>query len=300
MRVFVTGASGFIGSAVVPELLGAGHRVVALARSDSSAAALRAAGAEVLRSSLEDLESLRAAAASSEGVIQLAFNHDDLTRFAESAVVEARAIETIARALEGSGRPLVVATGTPGVTPGRAATVSESPSPAAARRAGIRVALAFAARGVRTSLVGLPLSVHGVGDQRGFVPRLIAIARERGVAGFVGDGANRWPAVHRLDAARVFRLALEKLPAGAAVHAVGDEGVPIRAIAEVMSRHLNVRVASIPQADASAHFGWLAPVLALDLPASSTITRELLGWQPTHPGLLTDLDEGHYFKNAES
>jgi nucleoside-diphosphate-sugar epimerase len=293
MRVFVTGASGFIGSALVPELIGAGHRVVGLARSEASAAALLAAGADAVLGSLEDIDGLRAGAASSDGVIHLAFNHD-FSRFAESASAEARAIEAIAGALEGSGRPLVVATGTAGVVPGRVATVPDTPSPAAARRAGLRAAVAFVERGVRTSLVGLPPSVHGRGD-RGFLSRLVAIAREKRVAGFIGDGVNRWPAVHRLDAARLFRLALETLPAGAAVHAVGDEGIPLRAIAEAIGRHLGVPIASIPRADAGAHFGWLAPLVALDMPASNAITREVLGWEPMHPGLLADVDEGHYF-----
>ena len=238
MRVFVTGASGFIGSAVVPELVGAGHRVVGLARSDASAAALRAAGAEALPGSLEDLDSLRAGASGAEGVMHLAFIHD-FSRFAEAARIDAQAIETLGAALEGTGRPFVVVAGTAGMQPGRAATVPDegspgSPpvgSPASPRLAGVRVALSFARKGVRASLVGLPPWVHGPGDRHGFVPRLVTIAREKGVAGFIGDGASRWPAVHRLDAARLFRTALEKLPAGAGVHAVGDEGIPQRVIA---------------------------------------------------------------------
>jgi nucleoside-diphosphate-sugar epimerase len=295
MRVFVTGASGFIGSAVVPELIGAGHQVVGLARSDAAAAALGAAGAEVQRGDLEDLDSLRAGAARSDGVIHLAFIHD-FSRFAASAHTERLAIETLGAALEGSGRPLVIASGTLGLAPGRVVTEADEPAPDAPnpRQAGVRAALSFAARGVRTSIVRLAPSVHGRGDH-GFVARLVSIAREKGVSGYIGDGSNRWPAVHRLDAARLFRLALEKAPAGSALHGIADEGVQIRAVAEVIGRHLNVPVASVSPEDTGKHFGFLAGFLGLDSPASSARTRELLGWQPTHPGLVDDLDEGHYF-----
>jgi nucleoside-diphosphate-sugar epimerase len=293
MRVFVTGASGFIGSAVVPELLGAGHQVIGLARSDASAAALAAAGAEVQRGDLDDLDGLQASAARSDGVIHLAFTHD-FSKFEASARAEQCAIQALGAALEGSGRPLVIASGVFGVALGRVATERDEPAPGVSPRvAGMQTALSFVERGVRSSLVRLPPTVHGRGDH-GFVARLVAIAREKGVSGYVGDGASRWPAVHRLDAARVFRLALENAPAGP-LHAIAEDGVPTRAIAEVIGRHLNVPVASVSPADAAAHFGFLGALLGVDSRASSTLTRELLGWQPVHPGLIADLDEGHYF-----
>jgi nucleoside-diphosphate-sugar epimerase len=292
MRVFVTGASGWIGSAAVPELLGAGHQVLGLARSDDSAAAIAAAGAEVLRGDLNDLDTLRAGAAVSDGVIHLAFIHD-FGDFEASATADRRAIETMGAALEGSGKPLVIASGTPAV-PGRVATERDESapgSPAAARMANARAALAMAARGVRSSVVGLPRTVHGDGDRHGFVARLVGIARVTGVSGYVGDGSNRWPAVHVLDAAHLFRLAVERAPAGSRLHAVGDEGVPIRDIAEVIGRHLNVPTASVPAGD----LGFLGLVLSVDQPASATLTRELLGWRPVQPGLIEDMDKGHYF-----
>jgi nucleoside-diphosphate-sugar epimerase len=291
MRVFVTGASGWIGSAVVPELIGAGHQVLGLARSDSSAAAIAAAGAEVLRGDLDDLDTLRAGATSSDGVIHLAFIHD-FTRFEDSVSADARAIETMGAALEGSGKPLVIASGTPAL-PGRVATERGEPAPggpSAGRAANAQAALDMAARGVRSSVVGLPRTVHGQGDH-GFIARLIGIARDKGVSGYVGDGSSRWPAVHVLDAAHLFRLAAEQAPAGSRLHAVGDEGVPVRDIAEVIGRHLNLPTASVPAED----FGWLGQILAVDQPASSALTRELLGWRPVQPGLIEDLDKGHYF-----
>ena len=292
MRVFVTGASGWIGSAVVPELLGAGHQVLGLARSDDSAAAIAAAGAEVLRGDLNDLDTLRAGAAGSDGVIHLAFIHD-FTDFEASVTADRRAIETMGGALEGSGKPLVIASGTPAL-PGHVATERDESapgSPVAGRMENARAALGMAARGVRSSVVGLPRTVHGDGDRHGFIARLIGIARDTGVSGYVGDGSNRWPAVHVLDAAHLFRLAVERAPAGSRLHAVGDEGVPIRDIAEVISRHLNVPAASVPAGD----LGFLGQVLSIDQPASATLTRELLGWRPVQPGLIEDMDKGHYF-----
>jgi nucleoside-diphosphate-sugar epimerase len=292
MRVFVTGASGWIGSAVVPELTGAGHQVLGLARSDSSAAAVAAAGAEVLRGDLDDLAALRAGAAGCDGVIHLAFIHD-FSDFEASVGADRRAIETMGAALEGSGKPLVIASGTPAV-PGHVATERDEPapgSPVAGRAANARAALGMAARGVRSSVIGLPRTVHGDGDRHGFIARMVAIARDTGVSGYPGDGSSRWPAVHVLDAAHLFRLAVQDAPAGSRLHAVGDEGVPIRDIAEVIGRHLNLPVASVPAGD----FGWLGQILAVDQPASSTLTRELLGWRPVQPGLLEDLDKGHYF-----
>jgi nucleoside-diphosphate-sugar epimerase len=292
MRIFVTGASGWIGSAVVPELIGAGHQVAGLARSDSSAAAITAAGAEVLRGDLDDLEALRAGAASSDGVIHLAFIHD-FANFEASIVADRRAIETIGAALEGTARPLVIASGTAAV-PGRVSTERDDSapgSPVAGRAENARVVLDMAARGIRSSVVGLPRTVHGDGDRHGFIAGLIGIARGRGVSGYVGDGSSRWPAVHVLDAAHLFRLAVEHAPAGSRLHAVGDEGVPTRDIAEIIGRHLNLPTASAPAGD----FGFLGQILAIDQPASAALTRELLGWRPVQPGLLADLDKGHYF-----
>jgi nucleoside-diphosphate-sugar epimerase len=298
MRVFVTGASGFIGSAVVPELIGAGHQVVGLARSDPSAAVLAAAGAEVQRGDLDDLDGLRAGAAKADGVIHLAFIHD-FSKFEASARTDQRAIEALGTALEGSDKPLVVASGVLGLAPGRLASERDThASGVSPRVAGMQTALSFLARGVRSSLVRLAPTVHGRGDH-GFVARLVAIAREKGVSGYVGDGANRWPAVHRLDAARLFRLALERAPTGP-LHAIAEEGIPTRVIAEVIGRHLEVPVASVSPGDAAAHFGFLGAFFAIDSRASSTLTRELLGWQPVHPGLIADLDEGHYFDGAGS
>ena len=292
MRVFVTGASGWIGSAVLPELIGAGHQVVGLARSDSAAAAIAAAGADVLRGDLNGLDTLRAGATGSDGVIHLAFIHD-FTDFAASVTADRRAIETMGAALEGSAKPLVVAFGTPAL-PGRVATERDDPSPGspvAGRALNARAALDMASRGVRSSVVGLPRTVHGDGDRHGFIARMIAFARETGVSGYVGDGSSRWPAVHVLDAAHLFRLAVEQAPAGSRLHAVGDEGVPIRDIAAVIGRHLNLPTASVSAED----YGFLGQILAIDQPASAAATRELLGWRPVQPGLIEDLEKGHYF-----
>jgi nucleoside-diphosphate-sugar epimerase len=303
MRIFVTGASGFIGSAVVPELIQAGHSVVGLARSDASAAAVAAAGGEVVRGDLDDLDVLRSAADGSDGVVHLAFIHD-FANFAAAAEVDRRAIEAIGGALEGSRRPLVVASGILGIAPGRVATERDaapdhSASLASPRLAGLQAALSFASRDVRTVPVRFAPSVHGAGDH-GFVPRIVDVAREKGVSAYIGDGANRWPAVHRLDAARLVRLAVESAPAGQPVHAIADEGIPIRAIAEVIGRQLNVPVASVVPERASEHFGWIAGFLAVDSPASSALTRTSLGWNPTQPGLIADLEEPHYFREHAS
>ncbi len=292
MRVFVTGASGFIGSAVVAELIDAGHQVVGLARSDASAEAVAAAGATVHRGDLEDLDSLRAGAAASDGVIHLAFNHD-FSDFAGAGQVDRRAIETFGEALAGSDRPLAVTSGIAGHAPGRVLTEEDASAPGLPR-ASEEAALAFTNRGVRVSVVRLPPTVHGEGDH-GFVPRLIGTAREKGVSAYPGDGSNRWPAVHRFDAARLFRLALEEAPAGAILHGVDEEGVPVRDIADVIGRHLTMPVTAVPVEKAVDHFGWLGAFFSLDVPASRTLTQKRPGWQPTHTGLLADLEQGHYF-----
>jgi nucleoside-diphosphate-sugar epimerase len=308
MRIFVTGASGWIGSAVVPELLGAGHRVVGLARSDASADALTAAGAEAYRGSLDDLDDLRSAAAASDGVIHLAFKHDIAFSgdFAGAAAADRSAIDTIGDALAGSDRPFVIASGTLGLAPGRVATEGdgrEDPGSGGeaggfdARRTNALRVLSLADRGVRSCVLRLPPTVHGDGDN-GFIAAAVGIARDKGVSGYIEGGANRWPAVHRIDAASLFRLALEQAPAGSVLHAIDDEGVPVKDIAEVIGRHLDVPLVDIAYEDAGAHFGWLAPMLAIDGPASSARTRELMGWHPTQPGLIEDLDKGHYFRGV--
>jgi nucleoside-diphosphate-sugar epimerase len=301
MRIFVTGASGFIGSAVVPELIGAGHRVVGLARSDTSAAALTAAGADVHRGDLDDLDSLGRGAAAADGVIHLAYNHD-FVDMAASAKTDLCAVETMGAALVGSGKPFVVTSGTLVLALGGAAsgpggfgTEDDVPDAPLPRLASEREAVALAQSGVRSSIIRLAPSVHGVGDH-GFVPRLIDIARDKGASAFVGDGANRWPALHRLDAARLFRLAVEAAPGGTRLHGVGDEGVAFRDIAGVIGRHLDLPVVSILPEEADAHFGFLGALVPRDNPTSNAQTKERLGWQPAHPGLIPDLEEGHYFR----
>lgn len=292
MRIFVTGATGFIGSAIVQELLGAGHQVTGLARSPTGAAALTAAGAEVHHGSLEDPDSLARGAASADGVIHTAFGHD-FSAFAASAQADRRAIDAMAAALAGSGKPLLVTSGTLGLPPGRPGTEEDTPAdgyPRLSEPAG----LAAVAHGVRAMVIRLPPSVHGDGDH-GFVPALIAHARAQGQAIYVGDGANRWPAVHRLDAARLYRLALAQGTAGARFHGAADEGIPVRTIAEVIGRRLGVPVVSKTAAEAVALLGFIGHVLAMDGPVTSTRTRAQLGWQPTGPGLLHDLEGGRYF-----
>jgi nucleoside-diphosphate-sugar epimerase len=295
MRVFITGGSGFIGSAVVPELIRSGHSVLGLARSDASAAALRAAGAEVHRGDLNDHKSLRVGAAESDGVIHLGFIHD-FNNFEASLRTDREAIETVGGVLEGSDRPFVIASGTLGLAPGRVAT-EDIPfdTRMQPRLANAAVAFSLAQRQVRVSFVRLSPTVHGKGDH-GFMKRLIDIARERGASGYIGDGTSRWNAVHRLDASRLFRLALEKAPAGSVLHAVADEGVPSRKIAEIIGAKLGLPVVSISPEAAAAHFGWLGRFFAVDQPASSAITRQRFGWTPTQPGLIEDLEDGHYFE----
>lgn len=295
MKVFITGASGFVGSAVVAELLTAGHQVVGFARSDEAAAAIAATGAEVLRGSLDDLDSLRRGATAADGVIHCAFIHD-FSNFAASAAADRRAIETLGEVLAGSNRPLIVTAGTAGLAPGRLVREVDA-APAGVPRFSEPAGLALAEHGVRVSVMRLPPSVHGEGDH-GFVPQLIHIARAKGVSAYPSDGANRWAAVHRLDAARLYRLALENAPAGTLVHAIGDEGVSSRAIAETIGRHLNLPVSSVPVEQTAEHFGWLGAFFVMDLPASSALTQKRFGWQPVQFGLLADLDQDHYFKNA--
>lgn len=294
MRVFVTGATGWVGSAVVVDLIAAGHQVLGLCRSEEKAAALAAAGAEIHRGSLQDLESLKAGVAGTDGVIHLAFNHD-FSKFAENGEDERRAIEAIGAALEGSGRPLVVTSGIALLAPGGIATEASPPRPTGSFPRNPEMAVAaLAARGVPATFVRLPPSVHGHGDH-GFVPRFIALAREKGVSPYIGDGDNRWPAVHREDAARVFRLALERGGEGGPFHAVADEGVRFKAIAEVIGRRLNVPVVSRSPEEAAAHFGWFANFTGIDCPASSERTQAVLGWRPARPGLLADIDHPAYF-----
>ena len=292
MRIFVTGASGWIGSAVVPELVSAGHRVVGLARSDDSAKAIADMGAEVLRGDLNDTDALRTGALDSDGVIHLAFVVPSVTEAATQT--DATAIETFAASLAGSGKPMLVTGGTI-VTPGRPSTERDeliAQGPIAARIRNMQAALAAADQDVRAALIMLPRSVHGDGERHGFVPQLIAIARAKGVSGYIGAGASRWPAVHVKDAASLYRLAVQQAPAGAVLNAVGDEGVPVREIAEAIGRQLNLPAQSLP---AEEFGGMLVPLLSTDMPASSTITQQILGWQPTHPGLIEDIEQGHYF-----
>jgi len=301
MRVFVTGATGWVGSAVVKDLMAAGHRVLGLARSEEGARALEAAGAEVQRGELDDLDGLRAGAASCEGIIHTAFKHDFST-FEANADLDRRVIEAIGEVLIGSDRPFVTTSGTlmvAMVSPGRVGTEDDAPPATVPRVPSELATLALADQRVRSSVIRLPPTVHGDGD-KGFMPRIVDIAREKGVSAFVGDGANRWPAVHRSDAARLFRLALEKGEGGMRYHAIGDEGIAIRELAEAIGRKLDIPVVPKSPEDAAGHFGFLAMFLGLDAPASAALTRERLGWNPTGRGLLADLKDGCYFDGGAS
>ena len=294
MRVFVTGATGFVGTAVVRELLGAGHQVLGLARSDAGAEAVSKAGAAVQRGELTDHESLIAGALACDGVIHTAFIHD-FSKFEANIEIDRLAVEAMIGALEGSDKPFVVTTGTAlvaSVAQGRPSVEADTPPPGAPRAASETIVLT--ARGVRGSVIRLSPTTHGAGDH-GFVPRLIDIARAKGFAAYVGEGANRWPAVHRLDAARLYRLALEKAGPGTRLHAVAEQGVPMRAIQEAIGAGLGVPVRSLTADEAAAHFEWFVRFVALDTPASSAATRELLGWRPEGPELLKDMRENGYF-----
>jgi nucleoside-diphosphate-sugar epimerase len=295
MRVFVTGATGFIGSAIVPELINAGHQVLGLARSDAGAKSLIAAGAEVQRGDLEDLESLRGGAAQSDGVIHTAFRHD-WSKFAESCEIDKCAIEVLGSALEGSDRPLLVTGGLAVLAQGRPATEDDPPHPVSASypRASEVTAVALEERGVNTSVIRLP-QVHDTVKQ-GLISLLVALAREKGVSTYIGDGSTRWAAVHLLDAARLYRLALEKAEAGAKYHAVAEEGVTLRDIAEVIGRGQKVPVVAMSPEEGVAHFGFLARFAGMDLQGSSTKTQERLGWYPTGPKLIADLEKMRYFE----
>jgi nucleoside-diphosphate-sugar epimerase len=303
MRLFVTGASGWIGSATVPELLSAGHQVVGLARSEESAAALAAAGAEVVHGSLDDLDVLGSAAADSDGVIHLAFNHElafATGDFLGAAKADRAAIETFGDALAGTDRPFLLASGVLGLPPGQRSTEQDGrelvpgmPEGPAMRHANAHLTLSFAERGIRSSVVRLPPTCHGAGDN-GFIKTIVDAASTNGFSGYIGDGTNHWPATHRLDVAHAFRLGAEKAPAGSVLHAIAEEGVATRAIAEAIGRSLDLPVRSVPQEDAVAHFGFLGHFFGADAKCSSTWTRETLGWEPTHQTLIEDLDAGSY------
>jgi nucleoside-diphosphate-sugar epimerase len=295
MRVFVTGATGFVGSALVSELISAGHQVLGLARSDEGAKSLITAGAQVHRGDLEDLGSLRSGAAMSDGVIHVAFNHD-FSKFAENCEADRRAIEVIGDVLEGSDRPLIVTSGLP-LTPDRLTTEDDVPTSGSggSPRLSEQTAISMVARGVRASVVRMP-QVHDR-DKQGLATYLIALAREKGISAYVGAGLNRWSAVHRLDAAPIYRLALEKGSAGARYHAVAEEGVSVREIAETIGRGLKIPVVALSPEEAASHFGWLGFPVSMDAPASSALTQQRLGWHPTDkPGFIADLERASAFE----
>ncbi len=295
MRIFLTGATGFIGSAIVPELINAGHQVLGLTRSEAGAQSLKAAGAEVHRGDLEDLESLRSGAAKSDGVIHCAFNHD-FSKFVENCEMDRRAIEAMGDVLAGSDRPLLITSGTGmgNAVPGQPATEDHfDPNHPNPRKASEVAGVAVAERGVNVSVVRLP-QVHDTVKQ-GLITYAVALAREKGVSAYMGEGLNRWPAVHVLDVARLYRLAVEKHEAGSRYNAVAEEGVSMREIAEVVGRGLKVPVVSLSPEEAPAHFGWLAMFAGYDMPASSAQTQQRLGWHPTGPGLIADLEQMRYF-----
>jgi nucleoside-diphosphate-sugar epimerase len=294
MRVFVTGASGFVGSAIVQELLSAGRQVLGLARSEASAQAIKEAGAEVLRGSLEDIESLKKGAADVDGVIHTAFIHD-FTKYEAAAQTDKAAIEAIGAVLAGTNRPFIVTAGTLGLKASQGDLVTEIDAAPSVPRASEITALSLISSGVGASVIRLPPSVHDRGDH-GFVPALIDIARNKGVSAYVGDGSNQWPAVHRLDAAQLYRLALEKGSGGSRYNGIADQGIPVRQIAEVIGQNLNVPVVSISPEEAVNHFGWMSRFIVLNSPSSSAKTREQLGWQPTHIGLIEDMNK-HYFES---
>lgn len=292
MRVFVTGAAGFIGTATTKELIANGHQVLGLARSDENAKALEEMGAEVHRGSLEDLDSLRKGARETDGTIHLAFIHD-FSKFAENAEIDRQAIEAMGEAMAGSNKGFIVTSGTLMVAPGRLAT-EEDPVRPGFPRVSETAGLAFAERGVRAMAVRLP-QVHGADGKCGLVSWFLDIAREKGVSAYIGDGGNRWSGAHRLDVARLYRLALEKGVAGTSFHAVADEGVTARDIAEIIGRHLKLPVASIPAEEAPAHFGMMAMFASLDCPSSSALTQQWLGWKPTEIGMIADISRPGYF-----
>jgi nucleoside-diphosphate-sugar epimerase len=294
MRVFVTGATGFIGSAIVRELIDAGHQVLGLARSDAGAKSLAATGAKVHRGDVEDLDSLRSGVAASDAVIHTAFIHD-FSKFEANCEIDKRAIEALGTALAGSDRPLIVTSGTAiAFTPGRLTTEEDAPNSPIPRVASEKAAASVAAQGVRVLVMRLP-QVHDPVKQ-GLISYMIDVARQKGVSAYVGDGSNRWPAVHRLDAAHLYRLALEKGSAGARYNAVAEEGIPLREIAEVVGRGLKVPVVSKSAEEAGEHFGWLAHFVGADVPASSALTQQRLGWRPKGPGLIADLNAMKYFE----